>query len=189
MIQVAHESPLTNEERNLIEEALKSCGSFTVDEDYKLAPTFHRPLGHVITTEVAILVITFLGTGAALMLKSFLEAVGSELGKKLVEHFKSKPKNKHTFVGPCNETLFILYEISEGQVALMPLMSSNTPGFHERMQIPEAIQKAAEPSSAGQNGIFWASFDEKSKLWKVESLEEGIVLEYTNEDGKRKRVM
>lgn len=90
ILHLAHYGKITDEDAALINNFVKDTTPDIIEEDPYKIPVMWRSAGGTIAIPIGYLIWTFIGTGAALLLRSFIEAIGSELGKKVVDHFAKK---------------------------------------------------------------------------------------------------
>jgi hypothetical protein len=135
---------------------------------------------------LAPLIVTFAGlSGAAalIVLKSFLSAVGSELGKSFVKRWSDsqEAKDLNSAIAP----VVAVYEVSSTVVTVVKL-DQNITGANDPDQLVEQISKIQNALPEGEEAVLWASFNESSGLWTVERRKRdlsGIV--YLSQDGPK----
>jgi hypothetical protein len=150
-------------EKEMLDTLTKDASPVIFDEEQ--IPEQERWLGSAIEVgPLGLLVITILGTGGALVFKSLLQSVASELGKKLVEHFFRKAKKEQN-------PLVVLYEISPTAVAEVHLVSPAHPGFQQMKSIPALIEGKTRQLTADTPNHFLVAYDERSKIWKAEEVQ------------------
>jgi hypothetical protein len=180
MIRVLHYGPLLEEDRRIIEAVTADFAPVVISDDRNDLPEFHYIAGGIAVSTLAYLAITFIGIGAGLLLKSFLQSLGSELGKTLIEHFSKKKVEPHI-----QSSQILLYEVNPRIVVLIPMISPAEPGFADRMKIPELIDKIVSSLPASQNAILRTSFDVKTNSWKIQEVFGILALHYTSTEGRK----
>jgi len=122
MICVAHHESFTQEEKAVIGTFTKDLGMVRFEEH---VPTAATPRGPVVGTPLSWLVWAFIGTSAALVLTSFLESIGSELGKRMDDHFWAKAaQEKETFWS--QNPIVVVYEVKAGVIRLALILHSTS---------------------------------------------------------------
>jgi hypothetical protein len=122
MVHVVHKGPLTTEEKAMIEAAMINIEpDLTFDEERDHLPVVEVPLGFAIALEpLAWLVITFVGAGVGLLVSSFLKSIGTEAGKKLLDHFFGKARKGTGNTPPYDGTglypMAVVYEVKRDVV-------------------------------------------------------------------------
>jgi hypothetical protein len=127
------------------------------------------PTGRGAFFSLAWIVFTFAGAGAALLLKSFLEKIGTELGKEFIDYWLKRKQNKRDPREP--KALFpcaVIYEAKPGLLVVVPLFSSEQRGLAEMPGILELADQAL-PDSGDPHLI--ARFDTGSGRWTLDPFE------------------
>lgn len=169
MIHITHNGPLMPDEKQLISSLTENLEQTAIDEDSNHLPGFVYAGGPGAMVPLAWLAITFIGAGATIVVKKFLEQIGSELGKKLVERFTRKvdeTTSKSSLKNPVYP-IVVVYEIKPRTTAVIPLVAPNHPGFDKRLQVPSLIEEEVVKLTTQSAVTMLAWFDEKSELWHV----------------------
>lgn len=128
-----------------------------------------------IVEPLAWLVLTFVGSGAVLVLKSFLQTIGSELGKKVVAHFTKRPDGK-VEKEPRSHGIAVVFEIKP---SLKGVIYIDSPAL-DRSQLPaiiERIQSEGETVEVEElrrarvdrtSSIIEAWYDRRTATWIVQ---------------------
>src|SRR5215467_16220692 len=93
-IHILHCWRLTDKDMPLVHAIEQAFDTKVVWATRQATPKVNFPTGKGATWDLAWIVFTFLGSGGALIFKSFLDSVGKELGKKLVDHCTKKNEER-----------------------------------------------------------------------------------------------
>jgi hypothetical protein len=170
MIHIAHLEELSAEDAAVISQFTATLPAIKIDYSPDSYPFKYMPTGRGDFFQLAWLVFTFAGAGAAVLLKSFLKEVGTELGKRLVDHWFKHREDKRTLLGPT--AIFpcvVIYEAQPGFLVVVPLKSSIQSGFEEMPIIQELADKACLDSTGAAQLI--ARFDGDSGRWTLDPFE------------------
>jgi hypothetical protein len=167
MLRVSHLGPLTKAERELLDNFIHEF-DYTVHEDRRSAPGRWGAWGGGITwSYLGLLVFAIFGAGAATLLKSFLESVGSEAGKKVVTHFTDKIKaeiSSEKLTSGVSTPVVIIYEIREDLIAIIVLSDDNE-AIEQVNTIPLLLSNAQ--SMGNFQTTYWVEFDKHKRVWKA----------------------
>jgi hypothetical protein len=127
-LHVASFGPLAEGERQLIAELAGATPIDRFDTDPAHMPRFYYAGGPSAWVPLSWLVVTFLGAGAAISLKAFLQELGKEAGKRLIEHLFTKEKEQRAVEGetrlPALPALVIVYEPQPRVIAVVRPLSA-----------------------------------------------------------------
>jgi hypothetical protein len=114
---------LSDEERNLLHELAGDIPIETFDEDAAHLPRYYYaggPWPPEAWVPLSWLVITFLGAGTAITIKSFLKELGKEAGKRLIDRLLSKRNAKDDKTRePVFAPLVLVYEARPGVIVVI----------------------------------------------------------------------
>jgi hypothetical protein len=170
MIHIAHIEELSAEDAAVISQFTAKLPATKIDYRPDSYPFKYIPTGRGDLFQLGWLVFTFAGAGAALLLTSFFKAIGTELGKRLVDHWFKHREDKRTLLGPT--AIFpcvVIYEAQPGFLVVVPLRSSTQAGFGEMPIIQELADKACSDSTGPAQLI--AQFDADSGRWTLDPFE------------------
>jgi hypothetical protein len=139
-ISVVHVGDLSSEERACIQELLAGA-DYRVDENPDHVPRFAYAGGPGAEVPLAWLAITFVGTGAALFLKSFIESLGSEAAKKLIALFARKQKPEQ---GEPAQPVVLIVELRPHVAAIIPLHTADDLAPRSLGELATKLQAAAD---------------------------------------------
>ena len=131
-ISVVHIGKLSPEDRACVQDLFADV-DYRVDENPDHVPRFAYAGGPGAEVPLAWLVITFVGTGAAFFLKSFVESLGSEAAKKLISRFGRKHKPE---LGEPEHPIVLVAELRPHVAAIIPLRTADD-------LVPEALGELA----------------------------------------------
>jgi hypothetical protein len=169
MVHVGHVGDLTIKEKAIIKRGLSLIDPvISFDEDEEHLP---QAVTGNIWVNLAWLVITFVGSGVESLVGSFLKSIGTESGKKLVDHFWRKAK-KDTgrgtpdLLGMAFYPMAIVYEVKPEVIGIITLISTGSPGLGARSKILNLLKE--EAARLKKPAYLMAEFDKTKNRWVVQ---------------------
>lgn len=182
-VRISCTSDFPGAERELLSSFLPA-GLHPIFEDEITKPPSRRWIfmggGGLGESLLAPLVVTLLGGGALIVLKAFLESVGSELGKSFMERWKSRTTKQLRRSQP---GFVILCELRPKLIAVVRL---DTVGLeqHDSEQLLGRLE-LLEGEICSEEAVLWAEFDSLTKRWVVErQYSPGSGVAYRDADGE-----
>lgn len=169
----------TNEELKALDVIASQVGTIEIDQRRDV-PRYIVATGATdIVMPLAWFVLSLAGASAGIILKSFLEAIGSELGKNFVNHIKTKderidwrrldpqqrraPRHPAAVVWRVKPTVFAIIRIDESTNAGVSTLSETLKRVEELATTLESERDKGLP-----NTVVEVLFDTKTGKWIVE---------------------
>jgi len=181
MVRIACQTDLSEDDLRVIEAWVGSNNNLVFEARSRSVPSFAGVGGGIVLHAVGFFVVSILGGGALIVLKSLLESIGSELGKRFLERIQRKTRHDSDRY----ELLTLLYEISPRQVLLITL---NSPGLEQLEALTNALDSALEDPALREPHILMANYSQSASQWKVVPFEGLGVLHYYDELGHQKSI-
>jgi hypothetical protein len=179
MLEVKYYRRFTKKEQNLLHAVANTVGRVKIDQKPDHIPRYVRATGKTdIAVPLAWLVLNFIGTGATIMVGSFLKTIGSELGKKFVKHFAKRRKSKKQYSSwSAREPLYpvaVTHKVKPAVHCVIRIDLSTDNGISD---LPETLQRIKKLATKLQrqrrkslpNAVIQVRFDEKVGKWIVEN--------------------
>jgi len=176
---------LSDEDRQLLQSFLPTGLQPTFEGDLRQFPrrvwVFSGGGGYG-ESVLAALAVTILGGGTLIVLKAFLQSIGSELGKEFVKRWKPRTTEP---AGRSEPGLIVLCELRPKLIAVMRLDSSALDQRHSA-ELLEKIERLQAELSPETEAVIWVEFDPVNNRWSVERQHSaGAGVLYYSADGKK----
>jgi len=174
ILHLAHYGKMTDEDANVINNLFKDITPDIIEEDPYKIPVLWSAGGGTIAIPIGYIIWTLIGTGAVLLLKSFIEGIGSELGKKVVNHFAKKDailEDNGIIVGeetPLGAVTFVL-ELKKSIFLVIPIAKQSDVLI---LNIESMLSKAKSKTKKLNTPTMLLAYpDRKKKSWDFEMIE------------------
>ena len=179
MLEIKHHRRFTKEEQNLLHAVANTVGEVEIDQKPDHVPRYVWATGKTdIVVPLAWLVLSFVGAGAAIIVQSFLQAIGSELGKNFVKHFAKSKKSKEQYDSWCGRDplhpVAVVYKVKPTILCVIRIDLSTNAGTSDLAETLKRIEKLATKLQSQRvkslpNAVIEARFDKKAGKWIVEN--------------------
>jgi len=179
MLEIKHYRRFTKEEQKVLEAVANKVGDVEIDQNPDHLPHYVWVTGKTdIVVPLASLVLSFVGAGAAIIVTSFLQEIGSELGRKFVKLFaKSKKSKKQRRPWSSRDPVHpvaIVYEVKPAILCIIRIDVSTNAGTSNLPETFKYIKKLATKLQSQRvkslpNAVIEARFDKKAEKWIVEN--------------------
>jgi hypothetical protein len=179
MLEIKHYRRFTKEEQKLLHAVANTVGEVEIDQKPDDVPRYVRATGKTdIVVPLAWLVFSFVGAGAAVIVKSFLQAIGSGLGKNFVKHFAKSKKSKEQYDSwrgrdPLHPVA-VVYKVKPAILCAIRIDQSTNAGTSNFPETLKRIEKLAAKLQSQRveslpNAVIEVRFDKKTRKWIVEN--------------------